>query len=196
MQYNETQDNSLSSYKPQTTNLSQTTAESSCQDPWNLKDNNLIQDFMKQCQTIETLASETSTLSELNFEQNGFDDLFFKSLQRTGVRGRGKIHRESQVERAKVSFLKNTKQEKRRDNRLKQKWNYRMITFCKSLRFFNNKSNKIQCHFCEKSFTSTAMGGHMSTNHKHHSTKFKNKTRISKRRSLIKKTNRRFKAIE
>jgi hypothetical protein len=179
-----------------TDNLSdeQESISSDCSQEWETTGDNLVDAFLHQVDIINDLSSSLRFDSEDDIENETFDKEFNKELKEMKKNNEKEfLNLHFAPENQKMSFV----DFKSRDQKikLKKKKNYKMLYFCKSLHFFDEKSYKIPCPLCGMKLSHNGMGGHMSKNHPKQSNKFKRRQNTTKLRKIIKKKNDQLKHL-
>lgn len=172
-------------------------------------DNELIKDFINQTQIIDIISETfykkpegTSKVSEkskikkkdkniekkiFEFDNPKFDKSFYNDLQSKSL----KINDASYLDKGKkecfVNFIKSP------NLQIDNKWNFKMISLCKSLHFFDMKRTLIPCKYCKKMFTNHGMGGHMSRKHPKLSDQFNKREEVKRLRKCHRERNEFFK---
>jgi hypothetical protein len=168
------------------------------EESWNTTGDDLIDDFLNQVKIINSISDpERICTQENDFDSDGFDENFYIELDKLKKdKNKDYLNLHSDSQHSEFGFLEKNSETKKNKIKIKQKWNYKMISLCKSVHFFDEKSDKIQCPICNATFTSNGMGGHMSKKHKNQSLKFKRRQKTTKFRKIIKKKNKQLKYLE
>lgn len=176
---------------------------------WETKSNALITDFMNQVNIIEQLNKQrpsglqqpqsllnSSDLGQSNFtgkavkvDPNDFD---FDSFDCNFYKDTKKMKRTELYSREPRKMWFTRPRQARLSRQEKKKWNLKMISLCKSLHFFNIKSMKLACKYCNKFFTPNGLGGHVSRKHKNRSIQYIHREKTKKFRKLTKERNKKF----
>lgn len=178
------------------------------EEEWETKGDNLITDFMNQVNIIEQLnkqrpsglphvhsspqnpcepisAKDKKPNTDLNdFEFDSFDKNFYQDMMN--------MNQQIFYEERHRNLRFRSPNRVNRVRQKKKKWNLKMISLCKSLHFFNIKSLKIPCKFCNQMFTPNGLGGHVSRKHKNLSIQYIHREKTKKFRKLNKERNKKY----
>lgn len=175
--------------------------EEPSEEEWETQGSLLIADFMNQVGIIDRLNSKRPLGSAggggtsgarkepqedpFDFEFKTFDSDFYKDFEQVP----GQVLYSARPGRA-LKFL--GRDRAGRVRRAKKKSRLKMISLCKSLHFFNIKSIKMKCKYCEERFTPNGLGGHVSRKHQKESINYNYREQTKRNRLLIKERNKKF----
>ena len=136
---------------------------------------------------------ETCLSDESDFEHSKFDNNFFNDIENIpNLYDISKIKNKNDNKILTDDLLFLNYSRILNDDIPKEKWSYKMISFCKSLHFFNIKNMLFPCKHCKKKFTSNGMGGHVSRQHKNTSIDFKRREKTKILRKVNKERQEKF----